>query len=80
VTEADLLRNPKFSRSLIRGLQIYELFTSDPSEPRTVSGVARRLSMSQSTTHRYLSTLVAVDRLTQDGVRPRYRLVEPMAS
>lgn len=64
----------KLSSSLLRGLQIYELFLSEDI-PWRITDVAAALSIPNSTTHRYLKTLVYRGYLTQSGVAPRYRLV-----
>jgi IclR family transcriptional regulator, pca regulon regulatory protein len=62
----------RYSQSLERGLAILTAFTPD----RTWMGIAElaeTLEMSRPTTHRYASTLVALDYLEQ-GPRRKYRL------
>src|SRR3984957_2305512 len=62
----------RYSQSLERGLAILTAFTPE----RTWMGIAElaeELEMSRPTTHRYASTLVALDYLEQ-GPRRKYRL------
>ena len=62
----------RYSQSLERGLAILTAFTPE----RTWMGIAElaeKLEMSRPTTHRYASTLVALDYLEQ-GPRRKYRL------
>ncbi len=66
------LSEPRYSQSLERGLAILECFTPD----RPVLGIAdiaTQLGMSRSTTHRYVTTLLALGYLKQ-GARRKYRL------
>ena len=66
------LREPRYSKSLERGLAILTCFTPD----RPVLGIANiadELGMSRSTTHRYVITLVALGYLEQ-GASRKYRL------
>jgi IclR family transcriptional regulator, pca regulon regulatory protein len=66
------LREPKYSQSLDRGLAILAYFTPR----RQVLGIAEiadALGMSRSTTHRYMTTLVALGYLEQINMR-KYRL------
>jgi IclR family transcriptional regulator, pca regulon regulatory protein len=66
------LSEPRYSQSLERGLAILESFT--PEDPILgIADIADRLGMSRSTTHRYVSTLVALGYLEQ-GARRKYRL------
>jgi IclR family transcriptional regulator, pca regulon regulatory protein len=63
---------PRYSQSLARGLAILECFRAE----RSVLGIAEiadELGMSRSTTHRYLTTLVALGYVEQDK-RRKYRL------
>jgi IclR family pca regulon transcriptional regulator len=63
---------PRYSQSLARGLAIMECFKPG----RSVVGLAEideELGMSRSTTHRYLTTLVALGYMEQDRSR-KYRL------
>ena len=66
------LSEPRYSQSLERGLAILECFT--PELPVLgIADIADRLGMSRSTTHRYVTTLVALGYLKQ-GARRKYRL------
>jgi DNA-binding MarR family transcriptional regulator len=68
-----LAESPRLSRSLLLGLLVLGSFPEDGSAT-AVTDVAERLQMSPSTTHRYLSTLLAVGLLEQDPRSRRYRL------
>ena len=66
------LREPRYSQSLERGLAILTCFTAE----RPVLGIAEiaeELGMRRSTTHRYVTTLVALGYLKQGAAR-KYRL------
>ena len=66
------LREPRYSQSLERGLAILESFT--PEQPVLgIADIADSLGMSRSTTHRYVTTLVALGYVEQ-GARRKYRL------
>ncbi len=66
------LSEPRYSQSLERGLAILECFT--PEHPVLgIADIADRLGMSRSTTHRYVTTLVALGYLEQ-GAKRKYRL------
>ena len=66
------LSEPRYSQSLERGLAILECFT--PKHPVLgIVDIAERLGMSRSTTHRYVTTLLALGYLEQ-GARRKYRL------
>lgn len=66
------LSEPRYSQSLERGLAILECFT--PETPVLgIADIATRLGMSRSTTHRYVTTLLALGFLRQ-GARRKYRL------
>jgi hypothetical protein len=67
------LESGRLSHSLFRGLLILALFISG-EEGRGVVEVARQLGLSPSTTHRYISTLVAFGLLIQDPSTRKYRL------
>jgi hypothetical protein len=67
------LESGRLSHSLFRGLLILALFISG-EEGRGVVEVARQLGLSPSTTHRYISTLVAFGLLVQDPSTRKYRL------
>jgi IclR family transcriptional regulator, pca regulon regulatory protein len=66
------LSEPRYSQSLERGLAILECFTPD-TPVLGIADVAERLGMSRSTTHRYVTTLLALGYLRQ-GARRKYRL------
>jgi DNA-binding MarR family transcriptional regulator len=70
-----LADSPRLSRSLLLGLLVLASFPSQ-AESLSVSDIATRLGMSPSTTHRYLSTLLAVGLLEQDPRTRRYRVAE----
>lgn len=62
----------RYSQSLERGLAILKAFS--PEQPWLgIAEIADALEMSRPTTHRYASTLVALDYLEQ-GPRRKYRL------
>jgi IclR family transcriptional regulator, pca regulon regulatory protein len=64
---------PGFSQSLERGLAILSAFT--PDRPALgISELARRLSLTRSTTHRYVATLATLGYLQQDEPTRKYRL------
>ncbi len=66
------LSEPRYSQSLERGLAILECFT--PETPVLgIADIATQLGMSRSTTHRYVTTLLALGYLGQ-GARRKYRL------
>ncbi|HTZ85245.1 MAG TPA: IclR family transcriptional regulator [Solirubrobacteraceae bacterium] len=66
------LAEPRYSQSLERGLAILSCFT--PKRPVLgIADIADELSMSRSTTHRYMITLLALGYLEQDASR-KYRL------
>lgn len=67
------LESGRLSHSLFRGLLILALFISG-GEGRGVVEVARQLGLSPSTTHRYMTTLVAFGLLVQDPATRKYRL------
>jgi DNA-binding transcriptional ArsR family regulator len=72
-----LAASPRLSRSLLLGLLVLAAFPSD-GEALAVSDVATRLELSPSTTHRYMTTLLAVGLLEQDPRSRRYRV--PLAA
>jgi IclR family pca regulon transcriptional regulator len=63
---------PRYSQSLARGLAIMECFKPGRSV-LGIADIAQELGMSRSTTHRYLTTLVALGYMEQDKHR-KYRL------
>jgi DNA-binding transcriptional ArsR family regulator len=72
-TFKELAESPRLSRSLLLGLLVLASFPAD-SSPLTVTDVANHLEMSPSTTHRYLTTLLAIGLLEQDPRTRRYRV------
>jgi DNA-binding MarR family transcriptional regulator len=68
-----LAQSPRMSRSLLLGLLVLACFPDDGSA-LAVTDVAGRLDMSPSTTHRYLTTLLAVGLLEQDPRTRRYHV------
>jgi IclR family transcriptional regulator, pca regulon regulatory protein len=64
--------DPRYSQSVERGLAILRCFT--PERPLLgIAAIADELTMSRSTTHRYVITLVALGYLEQEKDR-RYKL------
>jgi Fic family protein len=63
------------SRSLLTGLLMLAAFPADGSYVRN-SEIAAILDVNVSTTHRYISTLVAVGLLERDHITRRYRLAD----
>jgi hypothetical protein len=70
-----LSESPRLSRSLLLGLLVLATFPRD-GDSLAVTDVASRLGMSPSTTHRYMTTLLAVGLLDQDPQTRRYRIAE----
>jgi IclR family transcriptional regulator, pca regulon regulatory protein len=69
---SSILKEPRFSQSLERGLAILCCF--GPDRPVLgISEIAQELGMSRSTTHRYVITLAALGYLEQ-GPGRKYRL------
>jgi hypothetical protein len=66
------LDDRRLSRSLLAGLVMLASFPADGSYLSNAE-VSRLLDMNQSTTHRYLSTLVAVGLLERHPETRRYR-------
>lgn len=69
---AGVLRNPRYSRSLGRGLLVLASFTSE-QRARGITDIADELGFNSSTTHRYASTLQALGYLEQRSTR-QYQL------
>lgn len=67
------LTDRRLSRSLLAGLLMLLSFPADGGYMGNAE-LARMLGMNASTTHRYLSTLVAVGLLERDPETRRYRL------
>ena len=72
-SEPEQLDDGRLSRSLLHGLLMLAVFPVDGSYLGNAD-LARMLGMNQSTTHRYLSTLVAVGLVERDPATRRYRL------
>jgi DNA-binding MarR family transcriptional regulator len=69
----ELADSPRLSRSLMLGLLVLAAFPREGGT-LTVTDVASKLGMSPSTTHRYISTLLALGLLEQDPRSRRYQL------
>ena len=67
-----VLRGPRYSQSLERGLAILGCFTAE-HPVLGIADIADELGMSRSTTHRYVTTLLALGYLEQGRSR-KYRL------
>jgi DNA-binding transcriptional ArsR family regulator len=63
----------RLSRSLLSGLLVLACFPLDGAT-LGIAELARRLDMSPSATHRYVSTLLAAELLERDPESRRYRL------
>jgi hypothetical protein len=63
----------RLSRSLLSGLLVLSCFPSDGGY-LGIAELARMLDMNTSTTHRYVTTLLAVGLLDRDPATRRYRL------
>jgi DNA-binding MarR family transcriptional regulator len=72
-TYAALSSSPRLSRSLMLGLLVFACFPAD-GQGLAVTDVAAQLELSASTTHRYMSTLLAAGLLEQDPRTRRYRV------
>lgn len=68
-----LAESTRLSRSLLLGLTVFAAFPPD-GDALAVTDVAGRLGLSPSTTHRYMTTLLAVGLLEQDPRSRRYRV------
>jgi hypothetical protein len=65
----------RLSRSLLSGLLVLSCFPADRGY-LGIAELARTLKMNTSTTHRYVTTLLAVGLLERDPSTRKYRLVE----
>jgi hypothetical protein len=63
----------RLSRSLLSGLLVLSCFPPDGGY-LGIADLARMLDMNTSTTHRYVTTLLAVGLLERDSATRRYRL------
>jgi DNA-binding transcriptional ArsR family regulator len=69
------LEDARLSRSLLAGLLMLASFPSDGSY-MGIAELARVLDMSPSTTHRYVTTLLAVGLLERNPRTRKYRLAD----
>jgi IclR helix-turn-helix domain len=70
------LDDRRLSRSLLSGLLVLSCFPADGGY-LGIAQLARSLGMNTSTTHRYVTTLLAVGLLERDPGTRRYRLASP---
>jgi len=66
----------RLSRSMLSGLLVLASFPADGGY-LGIAQIAEMLRMSPSTTHRYVSTLLATGLLERDPATRRYRLAHP---
>jgi IclR helix-turn-helix domain len=67
------LEDRRLSRSLLSGLLVLSCFPPDGGY-LGIADLARMLDMNTSTTHRYVTTLLAVGLIERDPATRRYRL------
>ncbi len=67
------MEDRRLSRSLLSGLLVLSCFPPDGGY-MGIAELARTLGMNTSTTHRYVTTLLAVGLLERDAATRRYRL------
>jgi IclR helix-turn-helix domain len=67
------MEDRRLSRSLLSGLLVLSCFPHDGAY-LGIAELARMLDMNTSTTHRYVTTLMAVGLLERDPSTRRYRL------
>jgi hypothetical protein len=70
------MEDRRLSRSLLSGLLVLSCFPSDGGY-LGIAELGQMLDMNTSTTHRYVTTLVAVGLLERDSATRRYRLPPP---
>ncbi len=70
------MEDRRLSRSLLSGLLVLSCFPADGGY-LGIAELARMLGMNTSTTHRYVTTLLAVGLLERDSSTRRYRLAAP---
>ena len=70
------MEDRRLSRSLLAGLLVLSCFPAD-GDYLGIAELARMLRMNTSTTHRYVTTLLAVGLLERDPATRRYRLASP---
>lgn len=68
------MEDRRLSRSLLSGLLVLSCFPSDGGY-LGIAELARMLAMNTSTTHRYVTTLLAVGLLERNASTRKYRLV-----
>jgi hypothetical protein len=68
------LDDRRLSRSLLSGLLVLSCFPADGGS-LGIAELARTLDMNTSTTHRYVTTLLAVGLLERDPGTRKYRLI-----
>jgi hypothetical protein len=74
---ASSLEDRSLSHSMLRALLILAAFPADGTE-RSLAAVAEILDYSPSTTHRYVTTWMAVGFLEQEPRSRRYRRASPV--
>ena len=67
------LEDRRLSRSLLSGLLVLSCFPADGGY-LGIADLARMLGMNTSTTHRYVTTLLAVGLIERDPITRRYRI------
>ncbi len=70
------LDDRRLSRSLLSGLLVLSCFPADGGY-LGIAELARMLDMNTSTTHRYVTTLLAVGLIERDPATRRYRVAAP---
>jgi hypothetical protein len=68
-----LLEDPRMSRSLLLGLIVLSGFPADGNEIGVID-LARKIGLGDSTTFRYVATLLSVGLIERDPNTRRYRL------
>ena len=68
-----LLEDPRMSKSLLLGLIVLSGFPADRSEIGVID-LARKIGLGDSTTYRYVATLLSVGLIERDPSTRRYRL------
>jgi hypothetical protein len=70
------MEDRRLSRSLLAGLLVLSCFPTDGGY-MGIAELGRALGMNTSTTHRYVTTLLAVGLLERDSATRRYRVAAP---
>jgi hypothetical protein len=68
-----LLEDPRMSRSLLQGLVVLSGFPTDGSEIGVID-LAHKIGLGDSTTYRYVGTLLSVGLIERDPDTRRYSL------